>query len=788
MSPLRSLRVRVVCSLLALCLFAAIPLAAQTAHSSATVSFGSVSIRITAAMPVTFTFDTGGQITSAPVVLTLGAVNLDFKDTGTGSCNTNGFAHTYSAGDSCTVNVTFTPTRPGLRFGGVTLSTSGGTLIGNAYVNGVGVGPQVIYPPGVQTMLGSGFTDPSGVSEDGNGNIFVSNNLPDPSGTGGGLYEILAGSGTVVQIGTFPFSQDVSVDGSGNVFLASNRDTISEIMAVNGVLPASPVIRTIYSGAPFSSINGMKVDQNGDVLVANSLASAGTTGIYMIPAVQGSIPATPTPVEIGAGDFMAPTGVAMDASGDIFVSDQTNNAVYEMLAVNGTVPATPTVVTIGSGLNQPTNVALDANGDVFVPDYGNHLIKEILAVNGVVPANPVILTIGSGFFAPQGLIADASGNVLIADASYMQITEFTYSTPPVLNFATTNLGQTSTDSPQTASLMNDGNANLLLAVPGSGSDPTITTGFTLNSASTCPVTTPGSLPPGAPCNYNVSFTPVAAGPDHGSLVLMDNNDVSTTQTILLNGTGVVSSTTTLLSVAPSPVFILNPVLLTATVSATISMPAGTVTFYDGLSPLGTIALSAAGSASLTVPSLSLGAHNLTAQYNGATGFDPSISDPVTENAQDFNLNIPVNTVTIAHGGTATYTLSLLPIDGPTMPADIHFTVTGEPDTSTITFTPQPFPAGSGAGTVTLVIHTPDYPVGPYSISARSGFTALTCIAVGALLLPLRRRRIALLLVIATALVSLSGCGSGWKTQQFTIVVTATSGQLSHTATATLISQ
>jgi hypothetical protein len=49
------------------------------------------------------------------VVLTQGATDLDFADAGTGSCTTNGTSHVYNTGDSCTVDVTFTPKYPGQR-------------------------------------------------------------------------------------------------------------------------------------------------------------------------------------------------------------------------------------------------------------------------------------------------------------------------------------------------------------------------------------------------------------------------------------------------------------------------------------------------------------------------------------------------------------------------------------------------------------------------------------------------------------------------------------------------
>ncbi len=115
----------------------------------------------------------------------------------------------------------------------------------------------------------------------------------------------------------------------------------------------------------------MKVDVNGNVFVANSSTGSGAgSGIYEILAVNGSIPASPAIRTLGSG-FGSPTGVAIDASGNVFVSDENNNAIYEMLAVNGSIPASPVIRTLGSGISEPANVALDDNGNVFVADYGN---------------------------------------------------------------------------------------------------------------------------------------------------------------------------------------------------------------------------------------------------------------------------------------------------------------------------------------------------------------------------------------------------------------------------------
>lgn len=90
------------------------------------------------------------------------------------------------------------------------------------------------------------------------------------------------------------------------------------------------------------------------------------------------------------------------------------------------------------------------------------------------------------------------------------------------------------------------------------------------------------------------------------------------------------STTTTLSAAPNPSSFGNSVTLTATVSSSSGTPAGTVTFYDGATALGTTSLNGFGQATLTTSALSVGSHSLTATYSGSGSFLTSTSTPVTE--------------------------------------------------------------------------------------------------------------------------------------------------------------
>src|SRR5262249_45306800 len=91
-------------------------------------------------------------------------------------------------------------------------------------------------------------------------------------------------------------------------------------------------------------------------------------------------------------------------------------------------------------------------------------------------------------------------------------------------------------------------------------------------------------------------------------------------------------TTTTLAAAPNPSTAGQAVILTATVSPVppaTRLPDGPVTFMDGTASRGVVAM-AAGSASLSVSTLGVGTHSLTAVYSGSADFKPSTSAAVIQ--------------------------------------------------------------------------------------------------------------------------------------------------------------
>ena len=146
-----------------------------------------------------------------------------------------------------------------------------------------------------------------------------------------------------------------------------------------------------------------------------------------------------------------------------------------------------------------------------------------------------------------------SGNVYVANTYNNDVVENDQADAPGLTFATTAPGSTSSDSPQVVTLLNAGNGVLTFSIPGSGSNPSISSGFTLGAgeSSACPVISAGAsavgtLSAGQSCEFVVSFAPTQAGTFSGGLVLSDNAlNEAASQSVGLSGVGTGSTQQTI---------------------------------------------------------------------------------------------------------------------------------------------------------------------------------------------------------------------------------------------------
>ena len=143
-----------------------------------------------------------------------------------------------------------------------------------------------------------------------------------------------------------------------------------------------------------------------------------------------------------------PEAVAVDASGDLFIADCSDNRIREVNALThvittvagGGTNSSPTYSgpATAAVLNNPTGIAVDSGGDLFIADYGNNVIREVNASTHVISTVVGTGTLGySGdngpataakLGEPQGIALDSSGDIFIADTYNNRIREVNGST------------------------------------------------------------------------------------------------------------------------------------------------------------------------------------------------------------------------------------------------------------------------------------------------------------------------------------------------------------------------
>ena len=455
-------------------------------------------------------------------VVTQGLANLDFTLSATSCTNT------LLAGSSCTVSATFVPRAPGVRMGAVQLLDSSGNLLSSTYIYGYGQGPIASFSPGAQRKLPVSGYDGGAVAVDAAGDVY----FPDSGSIA--KFDTRTGVQTTVATG-IPYAAGLAVDGAGNIYVASG--SVVKIAVDTGVQTTV--------GPDLNSVAGVAVDGRGNLYTGDDWDNG--QGLQAYPRLAEVFAATGGEVTLLGGDDYGlqgipllnyPWGVAVDGAGNAYIATFNFGPVYESIA--GTKPqfeygiiASREFESVGS-FNNPFSVAVDAAGDVFVTDGGldQDAIYQVAANNG----NETIVVNGPW---QSPIAVDGAGNLFFNNGNYYApaLAEVKGSQPATLNFGKIAVGSTS--QPQSVTIQNVGNQPLNAVAPGL----IVGTGFLQVPGSGTPAdcTSSFSLAPGASCNLSLVFAPQAAGIITGAATFTDNalNKIpSASQSVNLRGIGI----------------------------------------------------------------------------------------------------------------------------------------------------------------------------------------------------------------------------------------------------------
>jgi sugar lactone lactonase YvrE len=265
----------------------------------------------------------------------------------------------------------------------------------------------------------AGLRNPSGLAFDASGNLLIADTFNQrirrvAAATGiittvaGNGSEGLSGDGGAATSARLNRPSGVAVGPSGNLFIADYGN-----FRVRRVAAATAIITTVagngtesFSGdgaaATSASLNlpfRVAVDASHNLFIADLFNQrirrvAATTGIITTVAGNGTEGFSGDGRAATSASLSFPSGVAVDASGNLFIADSGNQRIRRVDASTGIITTVAGNgiagfggdggAATGANLNNPISVTVDPWGDLFIADPGNFRIRWVQATTGII--------------------------------------------------------------------------------------------------------------------------------------------------------------------------------------------------------------------------------------------------------------------------------------------------------------------------------------------------------------------------------------------------------------------
>ena len=269
--------------------------------------------------------------------------------------------------------------------------------------------------------------------------IDVSGNITTIAGSGSASF---TGDNGPATDATMNQPTGVAVDAAGNVYIADmSNQRIRKVNTAGIITTIAGYGVSAFSGdgsaatlACMHQPTGVAVDATGNVYVADQIngriRKINTSGIISTIAGTGTLGFAGDGGAAITAELYQPTGVTVDAAGNIFISDIINNRIRKIntsgiistIAGNGIggfagdgAPATD------AHLYRPNSVAVSAAGDVYIADMDNDRIRKVNTAN-IISTIAGVDILGDGGPAtaaelnePTDVAFDGAGNVYICD-------------------------------------------------------------------------------------------------------------------------------------------------------------------------------------------------------------------------------------------------------------------------------------------------------------------------------------------------------------------------------------
>jgi sugar lactone lactonase YvrE len=240
----------------------------------------------------------------------------------------------------------------------------------------------------------------------------------------------------------------IGVDGNGNVYVAdSGNQTVRKVTAAGVVSTVAGEVGVVGtadgagSAAQFNGPDGLTCDASGNIYVSDAsntirrITQAGVVSSFVgVAGVVGSAD--------GSGSsttFYQPAGLALDAVGNLYVTDTYNSTIRMVTPAGVVTTLAGRVATEGSAdgtgttalFNLPSGITVDGSGNLFVTDTNNDTIRRgSAAPPGTSPPRLINISTraqvgtGSNLLIPGFVVKGTGMETLLIRAVGPTLTEF----------------------------------------------------------------------------------------------------------------------------------------------------------------------------------------------------------------------------------------------------------------------------------------------------------------------------------------------------------------------------
>jgi sugar lactone lactonase YvrE len=162
------------------------------------------------------------------------------------------------------------------------------------------------------------------------------------------------------------------------------------------------------------------------------------------------------------GQFDYPQGIAVDASGNVYVADAKNNRIQKFTSTGSFITKWGNSGDEDGQFSWPSAVAVHpSTGDVYVSDLNNNRIQQFTSTGAFIRKWGSLGPDPGEFKRPGGIAFDSAGNVYVADTDNDRIQRFTSTGGSPLEWKTYSGGPGAFERPQAIAI--DSNGNIYVA-------------------------------------------------------------------------------------------------------------------------------------------------------------------------------------------------------------------------------------------------------------------------------------------------------------------------------------